>query len=82
MGDTISLQVHLFGMLRGRVPGDVLEITLPAGATAGDLRRHVAGKLRLPLDACAVGDDEAILAEGSRLRPDQRLALLPPVCGG
>jgi molybdopterin synthase catalytic subunit len=76
----VVVRVRLFAMLRQRAGKDALELELPAGARVADALAAVddlAGGLPLVL---AVNREYA--APEQILRPDDELALIPPVSGG
>jgi molybdopterin synthase catalytic subunit len=81
----VLVTVRLFGSLREAVGSKALEVRLPEGASAADLRallaeshREVAAfgaRLRIAVNR-AFASDEAVLADGDEV------AFLPPVSGG
>lgn len=79
------IQVRLFARARDLVGTDTLLITVPDGATVGDLRRRLAagypilGGL-LERSALAVNDEFA--GDTLTLPRGAEIALLPPVSGG
>jgi molybdopterin converting factor subunit 1 len=81
----MTIRVRLFARARDLAGTDLVEMTLPDGATAGDLRRalargHPALAALLERSALAVNDE---FAEDSLPLPRQaEVALLPPVSGG
>ena len=82
---SIRVRVRLFARARDLAGADGLALDLSAGATAGDVRRHLAetypalGGL-LERSALAVNGE---FAEDSLTLPaDAEVALLPPVRGG
>jgi molybdopterin converting factor subunit 1 len=79
------MNVRLFARARDLVGADRVTITLPAGATVGDLRRRLAVDYPalaelLRRSALAVGGEFA--GDADLLPPDAEVALLPPVSGG
>jgi molybdopterin synthase catalytic subunit len=81
----MHVRVRLFARARDLAAADTVFLDLPAGATAGDLRRRLAevtpalGGL-LERSALAVNDE---FADDSLTLPvDAEVALLPPVSGG
>jgi sulfur-carrier protein len=79
------MKVLLFARLRDLAGADAIEIALPAGATVGELRRALAAahpKLANLLDHCAVAVANEFASDQTVIRPDQAVALLPPVSGG
>jgi molybdenum cofactor biosynthesis protein MoaC/molybdopterin converting factor subunit 1 len=84
--DEIVVHVRLFAVLRERVGVDAVELALRPGATVADAMGALAqqeplGQLlaRIPVHM-AVNRDYA--TAGTVLRPDDELALIPPVSGG
>ena len=81
----MNVRVRLFARARDLAGADVVEVSLPEGATVGDLRRALAGQVPalarlLERSALAVRDE---FAEDAVLLPaGAEVALLPPVSGG
>ncbi len=74
-----------FAAYRDVAGGDMVEIELPEGATAGDLvallRRRGSSWERLPAEpVIAVNEEYAPLS--TPLRPGDEVAFIPPVSGG
>jgi molybdopterin converting factor subunit 1 len=81
----MTVRVRLFARARDLAGADVVDVTLPAGATVADLRarlavEHPALRALLPRAAVAVNEDFA--GEGTAIPPGAELALIPPVSGG
>ena len=81
----MNVRVRLFARARDLAGADVVELELPAGATAGNLRRALAEKVPalaplLARSALAVNDEFA--EDPLVLPPGAEVALLPPVSGG
>ena len=80
-----TVQVKMFAGLQGLVGKPVVELTLPSGATVGQLRDRMVEEYPV-LEAfmgtlvCAVGEEmvpvEHVIAEG------ERIELIPPIAGG
>jgi molybdopterin converting factor subunit 1 len=84
--DEMVVRVLLFAVLRERAGTDSLELALCPGATVADAMLALAGLEqlgelleRMPVHM-AVNRDYATM--GTVLRPDDELALIPPVSGG
>jgi MoaE-MoaD fusion protein len=84
-GETMSVSVRLFAMLRERA-GSTIELELPLGARVSDALRLLCDSRelrdvlpRLPV-AMAVNREYADLQ--SELRSGDELALIPPLSGG
>ncbi len=76
----VQVQIRLFASLRERAGSSELTLELPDGARVGDALaelRWLTGDLRTVL---AVNREYA--TETTELRPDEELALIPPVSGG
>jgi molybdopterin converting factor subunit 1 len=79
------MTVRLFARARDLVGADRVTVSLPAGATVGDLRRRLAVDYPalaglLARSALAVGGEFA--HDTDPLPADAEVALLPPVSGG
>jgi molybdopterin synthase catalytic subunit/molybdopterin synthase sulfur carrier subunit len=81
----MTVTVRLFARARDLADADRVSVELPAGATAGALRRQLA--LQIPAlsgllerSALAVGGEFA--GDNHILSPEAEIALLPPVSGG
>jgi molybdopterin converting factor subunit 1 len=81
----MMFRVRLFARARDLAGTDVVEVSLPDWATAGELRRELGRRCPaltglLPRSALAVNDE---FAEDSLILPrEAEVALLPPVSGG
>ena len=83
-GGSVHL-VRLFGQAREAVGGEIIELLLPAAATAGDAlaalaEAHPAVAGLLPRSRVAVNLEYVDAA--TRLAPGDEIAILPPVGGG
>lgn len=79
------MKVRLFARARDLAGADTIDVDLPAGATVGDLRQHLAQRYPalaglLQRSALAVNDDFA--DDALTLPLGAEAALLPPVSGG
>jgi molybdopterin converting factor subunit 1 len=81
----MTVNVHLFARAREIAATPTAKLDLPAGATAGDLRRALGDRYPalapiLAISSIAVNhefaDDAKLIAEGDEL------AVIPPVSGG
>ena len=82
---SLSVTVRLFAAYAEAVGHSSVEISLPAGATVGDLlaefRRRVTGAAALPeRPLCAVNLTHVL--NGHPLRNSDEVAILPPLAGG
>jgi MoaE-MoaD fusion protein len=80
------VRIRLFGQLREWAGADVLETALPDGATVADALRELGqapplGDL-LPRLAVRMAVNREVASATTALRPDDELALLPPLSGG
>lgn len=84
MSGSITLTVNLFGAFRGHENGRPLMLSLPHGATLGQVRSALKAALNdHPLiNDSALADETQILPEDAVFERDTQLAILPPVCGG
>jgi len=80
----ITVVVQLFGAFR-KYGGEMILI-MPAGSTAGNVKKRLADFLELQdreiLKSSAIANENEIMNEGAVISEDCRLAILPPVCGG
>ena len=81
---SLSVTVRLFAAYAEAVGRPSVDISLPEGATVGDLltefRRHVPGAAALPeRPLCAVNLTHVL--SGHRLRNHDEVAILPPLAG-
>jgi molybdopterin converting factor small subunit len=89
MPESHRIQIDLFGTFRkyGHAP---LSLDIPPGSTVRAVKARVADALAHPgpfedhdiLKVSALATERRVLAEDERIDPRERLALLPPVCGG
>jgi molybdopterin converting factor small subunit len=82
---SLSVTVRLFAAYAEAVGRSSVDISLPEGATVGDLltafRRQVPGAAALPeRPLCAVNLTHVL--SGHRLRNHDEVAILPPLAGG
>jgi molybdopterin converting factor subunit 1 len=81
----MTFPIRLFARARDLARADAVTIELPAGATAGEVRRRLAVDIPalLPLlDHCAVAVNGEFADDDQVLAPGAEIALLPPVSGG
>src|SRR5262249_17385645 len=81
----IPMKVRLFARARELAGTDALEVSLPAGATVRDLRRHIAEQcppLSGLLQRSALAVDDEFADDAWTLPLNAEVALLPPVSGG
>jgi MoaE-MoaD fusion protein len=81
------MQVHVlfFGMLKEAVGKSTDSVELPEGASLGDLLEHYASssaELKGVLPSLAAAVNQEYAGAGTRLKPGDEIALLPPVSGG
>lgn len=82
----MRLDVLLFASAADAFGAARLAVELPDGATADDVRRRVltdaaARGAALP-DSTRVAVNRAIAAPGAAVRPEDEIAVIPPVAGG
>jgi molybdopterin synthase sulfur carrier subunit len=80
-----TVNVRMFAGLKDLVGSRDIDMTLPTGATVGDLRQQLADAYPivrpfLPTLVCAV--DEEYVPSDHVLRDGDLVALIPPVSGG
>jgi molybdopterin converting factor subunit 1 len=78
-------RIRLFARARDLAQTGTFTLELPAGATAGDLRRRLAETvpaLAALLQRSALAVDNEFAADDLVLREGAEIALLPPVSGG
>jgi len=82
----VRLDVLLFASAADAFGAPRLLLEVPEGATAGDVRARVladAAARGMPLPATTrVAVNRAFAAPGDPVRPDDEVALIPPVAGG
>ncbi len=85
VGCFMHIQVQLYARARELGGGDAVTVTLPEGATVGDLRRQLAAQYPrlaglLERSALAVNDD--FVDDFVSLPVNAEVAVVPPVSGG
>ena len=81
----MQIRVLFFGMLKDVVGREVDALSLPDGATVGDLLAHYEGqlpKVKPYLPSIAIAVNQEFATPTSRLRDHDEVGLLPPVSGG
>lgn len=81
----MHVRVRLFARARDLAGADAVVLDLPAGATAGDLRRHLADahpRLAGLLERSALAVNDELADDDLTLPHGAEVALLPPVSGG
>jgi molybdopterin synthase catalytic subunit len=80
----VTVSVRLFAGLRERAGADRVQVELPAGASVADLLAALAatpvGALRP--GQCVVALNREYAGAEEEVRPDDEVALIPPVSGG
>jgi len=81
------MRVHVlfFGMLKEAVGKSSDSVELPEGASLGDLLEHyasISAELKGILPSLAAAVNQEYAGAGTRLKPGDEIALLPPVSGG
>lgn len=80
----INIKIRLFGAFRKY--GEELSFTVPAegglSAVRQKLESLVSTNDKALIKSSAFANDERILDEKDSITQDERLAILPPVCGG
>jgi molybdopterin synthase catalytic subunit/molybdopterin converting factor small subunit len=74
----MRVSVRLFAGLRERAGSARIEVELPEQATVGDL----LAAMDLPPRSCVAAINREYAPEDAPLRPDDEVALVPPVSGG
>jgi len=79
------VKINFFGVFRKC--GDHQTMLLPAGSSVEDLKNMLAEYLSGKIDGQLVRDsaiacNDAIVAADYKIRPDDVISILPPVCGG
>ncbi len=91
MPGSINVEVSLYGAFRHMAPGDTITLTVPSGATLGQIRavlreeiarRYPAFSQMKLLDSSALADETAIRRNQEVLSRDTKLAIIPPISGG
>jgi molybdopterin converting factor subunit 1 len=81
----MTCRVRLFARAKDLAGADVVDVTLPPGATVADLRRCLAADrptLAKLLPRCAVAVAGEFAEDSLTLPAGAEVALLPPVSGG
>jgi molybdopterin synthase catalytic subunit len=80
----MQVRVLFFGMLKDVAGKASEDLSLPDGATVGDLLSHYAQDARLKglLGSMAVALNQEYAVRGATLRDRDEIGLLPPVSGG
>ncbi|RIH88620.1 Molybdopterin synthase catalytic subunit [Meiothermus luteus] len=78
----MRVSVLLFGAYREQVGQGRLELTLPPGATVGEVKALLEGQYPLRLSGGLAAINEALAQPGDALKEGDELAFLPPVSGG
>jgi molybdopterin converting factor subunit 1 len=81
----VICSVKLFAVARERIGQSVIQVELPAGASAAQLRSALAAQFPdlsslLPHSRLAINNDYA--TDSTPLAPTAEIALIPPVSGG
>lgn len=84
MTQTMTIRLLTFGIARDICGGAELELDLPEGATVGQLREQLLRRYPRLLDlrAIAIAVNSEYARDDQPLRPDDEVALIPPVSGG
>ncbi|QDS86494.1 ThiS family protein [Rosistilla ulvae] len=80
-----TIEVAMFAAAQELVGSDSVTITLPAGATAGEVLVQLGQRcpeLQGLLPACRLAVDLQYVAAEHLIAPGAQLALIPPVSGG
>lgn len=81
----MRLKILLFAALRERMGVEAVEIELEPGSRVADLRRGLSEQfptLGPLLSRCAIAVAEEFADDETVLRPEEVVALIPPVSGG
>jgi molybdopterin converting factor subunit 1 len=81
----MTYRIRLFARARDLAGADAVEVELPAGATAGELRRALAAgwpRLAPLLSRSALAVNAEFADDALVVAPAAEIALLPPVSGG
>jgi molybdopterin converting factor subunit 1 len=79
------MKVLCFAKLRDLAGADAIDVELPTASTVEDLRREIARQWPIfdsLLPKCAVAVNEEFADATVVLKPEDCVALLPPVSGG
>lgn len=81
----MKVKVKLFAFL-AEAKGDTLELDLPQKTTFKEIKTKIAGDdqaLKVQLDGCRIAiNQEFVLGEELELKPNDEIAIIPPVSGG
>lgn len=81
----MKIEVQMFARAKDLAGGQTVELSLPEGATVGDLRAALAASLPALgqiLPHCVFALDMEYAADAAPLRDDAQVACIPPVSGG
>ncbi|MEE9383327.1 MAG: molybdopterin converting factor subunit 1 [Nannocystaceae bacterium] len=81
----MNTSILLFAGIRQRAGQARLELSLPAGATVGEMRKVISGAypdLQTLLQICRVAVDQTFVDDTSVIPENAEIALIPPVSGG
>ncbi len=84
-GDTISVRVHLFSVLREKLGRDVLDVALGLSVQGHDLLDHLAEtypEIAPYRSIIRLAVNESYAAESVQLASGDEIALITPVSGG
>ncbi len=79
------MRVLLFARARELAGADAVNLSLPLGATVGDLKKRLASehpRLAEFAERCGVAVDNEYAADATVLPVNAEVALVPPVSGG
>lgn len=84
-GQTISIRVHLFSVLREKLGCDVLDVALGLSVHGGDLLDHLAAtypEIAPYRSFIRLAVNESYAPESIKLASGDEVALITPVSGG
>jgi sulfur carrier protein ThiS len=76
----VTRVIELYGRLKES--GERVELELPAGTTAAAALQLLGQKLGRGVEGAVLASESAVLGADEVIPESQRLAALPPVCGG
>lgn len=79
------IQVQVFARIKEIVGATSISCEVPENGTVADLRaglRQQHNELSSLIDHCIIAIDNEFADDNSRVKPNQTIALLPPVSGG
>ncbi len=84
MTETMTIRLLAFGIARDICGGAEVALDLPEGATVGRLREALLQRFPRLLDlrALAIAVNNEYARDEQVLKPDDEVALIPPVSGG